>query len=80
MYAWCRLRTPRTRFCLGHSVCINVTLIQHTEAVHARNALAVPQQVAAVQPRGQQELLSGLSTDFAMIHSHCIHGLEDSSS
>lgn len=74
MYPRCCLGTPRTCFCLGHTVCINVTLIQHTQAVHARDALTVPQQIAAIQPSGKQELLAGLPADFAMIHSYGIHG------
>lgn len=78
MYPRCCLSTPRTCFCLGHSVCINVTLIQHTQAVHAWDTLAVPQQIAAIQARGEQELLSSLPANFPMIHSHCIHGLVDS--
>lgn len=74
MYPRCCLSTPRTCFCLGHSVCINVTLIQHTQTVHARDTLAVPQQVAAVQARGEQELLPRLPADLAVIHSHRVHG------
>lgn len=74
----CCLSTPRTCFCLGHSVCINITLIQHTQAVHARDALAVSQQIAAIQPRGKQELLPGLPADFAMVHGYRVHGLVDS--
>lgn len=75
MYPRCCLSTPRTCFCLGHSICINVTLIQHTQAVNAGDTLAIPQQVAAVQPRSEQKLLPSLPADFAMIHSHCIHDL-----
>lgn len=54
------------------------TYLQHTQAVHAWDTLAVPQQIAAIQPRGKQELLSSLPANFSMIHSHCIHGLVDS--
>lgn len=54
------------------------TYSQHTQAVHARDALAVPQQIAAVQTRGQQELLPRLPADFAMVHGHRVHGLGDS--
>lgn len=77
MYPRCCLSTPRTCFCLGHSVCINVTLIQHTQTVHARDALAVPQQIAAIQPGGEQEFLPRLPADFAVVHSHRVHGLEE---
>lgn len=51
---------------------------QNTQAVHSRDALAVPQQIAAVQTRGKQELLPRLPADFAMIHSHRLHGLGNS--
>lgn len=54
------------------------TYSQYTQAVHARDTLAVPQQITAIQTCGEQELLPRLPADFAMIHSHRIHGLVDS--
>lgn len=50
---------------------------QHTQTVHARDALAVPQQIAAIQPGGEQEFLPRLPADFAVVHSHRVHGLEE---
>ena len=47
---------------------------QHTQTVHARDTLAVPQQIAAVQAGGEQELLPRLPADLAVIHSHRVHG------
>ena len=53
---------------------VPVMYSQHTQTVHARDTLAVPQQVAAVQARGEQELLPRLPADLAVIHSHRVHG------
>lgn len=69
----CCLSTPGTSLCLGHSVGVNITLMQHAEAVDSRDALAVPQQVAAVRARRQQQLLPGLPADGPVVDGHRVH-------
>lgn len=48
---------------------------QHTEAVDPRDALAVPQQVAAISTRRQQQLLPSLSSDAPVVDGQRFHGL-----
>lgn len=67
------LSTPGPSFCLGQSVGINITLMQHTEAVGSWDALAVPQQVAAISARCQQQLLPSLTGDAPMVDGQRIH-------
>lgn len=69
---------PRPVPSWGLEPAATATYSQHTQAVHARDALAVSQQIAAIQPRGKQELLPGLPADFAMVHGYRVHGLVDS--
>ena len=47
---------------------------QHTEAVDPRDALAVPQQVAAISTRRQQQLLPSLTSDAPMVDRQRFHG------
>lgn len=46
---------------------------QHTEAVDSRDALAVPQQVAAISARCQQQLLPSLTGDAPMVDGQRVH-------
>lgn len=74
----CRHLHPRPVPSAGLVPAATATYSQHTQAVHAGDALAVSQQIAAIQTRGEQELLPRLPADFAMVHSHRVHGLVDS--
>lgn len=46
---------------------------QHAEAVDSRDALAVPQQVAAIGARSQEQLLSSLAGDAPVVDGQRIH-------
>lgn len=47
---------------------------QHTEAVDPRDALTVPQQVAAVSACRQKQLLPGLTADAPVVDGQRLHG------
>lgn len=47
---------------------------QHAEAVDSRDGLAVPQQVAAIGARRQQQLLPGLPGDTPVVDGQRVHG------
>lgn len=63
-------RAPQRRW---HSVAQGWPHSQHTEAVDSRDALAVPQQVAAIGARRQQQLLPSLTGDACMVDGQRVH-------
>lgn len=58
-------QNPQSQTLVPHS--------QHAEAVDSRDALTVPQQVAAVRACRQQQLLPGLPADGPVVDGHRVH-------